>query len=92
MPATEVIGRDAELARTAAFLDALPSGPSGLVGADGAIWVANAAGSVAQIDPGSNSAVGEPVKVGSRPQDVAFGEGAVWVVNQFDGSLSRVKT
>ena len=31
MPATEVIGRDAELARTAAFLDALPSGPSGLV-------------------------------------------------------------
>ncbi|MGH3042343.1 MAG: LuxR C-terminal-related transcriptional regulator [Gaiellaceae bacterium] len=31
MSATEVIGRDAELARTAAFLDALPSGPSGLV-------------------------------------------------------------
>ena len=31
MPATEVIGRDAELARTAAFLDALSSGPSGLV-------------------------------------------------------------
>ena len=31
MPATEVIGRDAELGRTTAFLDALPSGPSGLV-------------------------------------------------------------
>ena len=31
MPATEVIGRDAELARTAAFLDTLQSGPSGLV-------------------------------------------------------------
>ena len=31
MPATEVIGRDAELARTADFLDALASGPSGLV-------------------------------------------------------------
>ncbi|MET0837123.1 MAG: AAA family ATPase [Thermoleophilaceae bacterium] len=31
MPATEVIGRDAELARTAAFLDALLTGPSGLL-------------------------------------------------------------
>ena len=46
MPAIEVIGRDAELARTAAFLDALPSGPSGLVieGEAGAgkttIWLA----------------------------------------------------
>ena len=40
----------------------------------------------------SNSAVDEPVKVGARPQDVAFGEGAVWVVNQFDGTRSRVGT
>ena len=31
MRTTEVIGRDAELARTAAFLDALLTGASGLV-------------------------------------------------------------
>ena len=38
----------------------------------------------------SNSAMDEPVKVGARPRDVVFGRGAVWVVNQFDGTLSRV--
>ena len=36
------------------------------VGADGAVWVADAAGAVTRIDPESNAAVGEPIKVGAQ--------------------------
>ena len=54
--------------------------------------MANAAGQLAQIDPESDAVVGEPIKVGSRPQGIAAGEGAVWVVNQFDNTLSRLGT
>jgi YVTN family beta-propeller protein len=45
--------------------------------------------SVGIIDPTSNNVVGQ-VGVGSRPDGVAVGEGAVWVANLDDKTLSRV--
>ena len=44
-------------------------------------------------DGGGNAAgevVGEPIKVGKKPQDIAFGGGAVWTANLEDGSVSRI--
>jgi YVTN family beta-propeller protein len=45
--------------------------------------------SVAVIDPKTNKVVAD-VKVGTRPGAVAVGEGAVWVANLDDSTLSRV--
>jgi YVTN family beta-propeller protein len=51
--------------------------------------MAVAANSVAVIDPKENRVVGD-VPVGSRPVAVAAGEGAVWVANGDDGTVSRI--
>ncbi len=48
-----------------------------------------AANSVAVIDPKTNRLVGQ-VPVGSRPIAVAFGDGAVWVANAEDETVSRI--
>jgi YVTN family beta-propeller protein len=45
--------------------------------------------SVAVIDPKTNKVVAD-VKVGRRPGAVAVGEGAVWVANLDDSTLSRI--
>jgi YVTN family beta-propeller protein len=45
--------------------------------------------SVAIIDPKSNKVIGS-VRVGTRPDGVVVGEGAVWVANLEDRTLSRV--
>ncbi len=45
--------------------------------------------SVAVIDPKTNKVVAD-VKVGTRPGAVAVGEGAVWVANLDDSTLSRI--
>jgi YVTN family beta-propeller protein len=46
--------------------------------------------SLAVIDPKSNTVVGSVVGVGIRPSSVAVGEGAVWVGNLEDETLSRI--
>jgi class 3 adenylate cyclase/streptogramin lyase len=48
-----------------------------------------AANSVGIIDPGSGDIVGE-VRVGSSPQDIAFGEGSLWVANLISGTISQI--
>jgi DNA-binding SARP family transcriptional activator len=45
--------------------------------------------SVAVIDPGTNTIVGE-ITVGGRPAGLAVGEGSVWVGNRDDNTLLRV--
>jgi streptogramin lyase len=44
---------------------------------------------VSRIDPESG-AVGEPIPVGDGPASVAVGDGAVWVVNDDAGTVSKV--
>ena len=48
-----------------------------------------AADSLAVIDPRANRVVAS-IPVGSQPSAVAVGEGAVWVANSGDGTVSRV--
>jgi YVTN family beta-propeller protein len=45
--------------------------------------------SVAVIDPGTNTIVGE-IPVGGRPAGLAVGEGSVWVGNRDDNTLLRI--
>lgn len=47
------------------------------------------ADSVAVIDPRSGGIVGQ-VRVGSRPVAIAIGQGAVWVANADDGTVTRI--
>ena len=42
-----------------------------------------------RIEPRTGTA-GRPIRVGNGPTAVAAGEGAVWVVNRHDGTLSRI--
>jgi class 3 adenylate cyclase/streptogramin lyase len=48
-----------------------------------------AANSAGIIDPDSGDIVGE-VRVGSSPQDIAFGEGSLWVANLISGTISEI--
>jgi YVTN family beta-propeller protein len=57
------------------------SGPGGLSGV--------APDALGQIDPRTNRIVAS-VSVGSRPSQIAYGSGALWVVNQGDDTISRV--
>lgn len=49
----------------------------------------SASNSVGVIDPDSNTLVGE-IPVGIRPTAITTGEGAVWVVNAGDGTVSKI--
>jgi YVTN family beta-propeller protein len=44
---------------------------------------------VSQIEPSTNRVV-RTVRVGKDPIAVAVGEGAVWVTNYLDGTVSRI--
>jgi YVTN family beta-propeller protein len=60
-----------------------------LTGGEGASGVAVLADSVAVIDPNTDRVTGD-IPVGARPIAVAVGEGAVWVANADDGTVSRI--
>jgi YVTN family beta-propeller protein len=60
-----------------------------LAGGSGRGTLSAAPDSIAVIDPKSNRLV-DTVPMGSTPIEVAVGEGAVWVVNSQDGTLSRI--
>src|SRR5262249_8121558 len=45
--------------------------------------------SVARVDPATNLVV-ETIPVGKKPRFIAAGGGAVWALNQGDGSVSRI--
>ncbi|MGZ6563240.1 MAG: BTAD domain-containing putative transcriptional regulator [Solirubrobacteraceae bacterium] len=71
------------LAAVAAGLTELSrdSGPGGLPGV--------APNELGQINPKTNKIVAR-VPVGTRPDELAYGRGALWVVNQGDSTISRV--
>jgi streptogramin lyase len=45
-------------------------------------------GAVTQIDPNTSEPVGDPIPVGENPLGLAFGEGALWVANYSDGTVT----
>jgi YVTN family beta-propeller protein len=58
-----------------------------LTGGKGPIMVG--ANAVGVIDPGSNQVVAS-IPVGSRPGDVSYGSGSIWVANLDDSTVTRI--
>jgi hypothetical protein len=56
-----------------------------------AVWVTSSARTVTRIDPATGQVVGDPVRVGDEPGSVSVGEGAVWVANGGDGTVTRIE-
>src|SRR5258706_10405526 len=68
----------------------LASSPIGLSPSGDAVWVVNPdSGTVAQIDPGTNTRVQE-VAVGAHPRTVTVTSRGVYVTNQSDDTVQRV--
>ncbi len=67
----------------------------------GAVWVTDPGSvlaatnerspTVSRIDPPARAVAGRPVPVGQGPADIATGEGAVFVVNSGDGTVTRIE-
>jgi hypothetical protein len=58
------------------------------VGDEGVAWVVNReAGTVTPVRDGRPR---EPIRVGTRPVDIAVGQDAVWVADQADGTVTRI--
>jgi DNA-binding beta-propeller fold protein YncE len=55
--------------------------------ADGELWVL-ASGTVVRIDPATNTAVGEPLRVPADAEAIAVGQGALWVAGVALGDLA----
>ena len=65
-------------------------GASGVVVADGEVWVANELdGTVSEVNPGSGTQVAL-IPVGIGPGPIAAGYGSVWVANVTSDTLSRI--
>jgi YVTN family beta-propeller protein len=66
--------------------------PSGVVAADGSVWVANSANAtVYRYSPATfEEGPIETTSVGRRPTGIAFGEGAVWVPTGGDDAVTRI--
>lgn len=65
---------------TGAVVQAIPVGeaPTGLTLAEGSVWVSDgSSGSVASIEPGTEAATS--IQLGSKANDVALGDGVLWV-------------
>jgi YVTN family beta-propeller protein len=59
------------------------------------VWVANAYpfqknGSLVSIDPDRGARVGRRIPLGKAPRALAAGAGALWVVDELEGTLTRV--
>ena len=69
----------------------VPAGSSVVVlGEDKAVWVVSTQESkVVRVDPNTNL-ITDRVTVGPNPRFTAVGGGAIWTLNQGDGSVSRV--
>jgi DNA-binding beta-propeller fold protein YncE len=62
-------------------------GAGSMTVADGVLWVLDASGTVAQLDPRTNTAVGKPLRVPADAAAIAVGQGALWVTSVAAGDL-----
>lgn len=66
--------------------------PSGIVYAEGSVWVANRGdATVYKFNPATfeSGPVSTPT-VGRQPSAIAYGEGSIWVTNAGDGTVTRI--
>jgi len=71
---------------------AVPSGSHNPVYADGQIWVTRADGAEVTVVAAGSGAVLATVATGPRPRFLTAGAGAIWTLNQGDGSLTRISS
>jgi YVTN family beta-propeller protein len=70
------------------FAAVLPlPGAGSMAAADGVLWVLGAAGTVVGIDPVTNAAVGEPLRVPADAAAIAVGDGTLWAASVAPGDL-----
>jgi virginiamycin B lyase len=70
----------------------VPSGSYNPFYSDGRIWVTRAQGSeVTSVDAATGAVLGS-VRTGPGPRFLTAGAGAVWTLNQGDGTLTRIPT
>jgi YVTN family beta-propeller protein len=69
----------------------VPSGSAVcVIGEDGAVWVSSTEQNlVVRVDPKTNL-ITDRIAVGPQPRFTAAGGGAVWTLNQGDGTVSRI--
>ena len=68
----------------------LPKGAFNPIFAGDSVWVAcNECAGLVRVDPKTNKVAGI-TKIGPKPRFLTVGEGSVWVLNQGDGTVSRV--
>ena len=67
----------------------VPRGAAGLAAGAGAVWVVDANGHVARIDPATNR-VRRVTALEASPQAIAFGAGAVWVADRAGKQVWRL--
>jgi DNA-binding beta-propeller fold protein YncE len=62
-------------------------GAGSMAVADTILWVLDASGTVVGIDPATNEAVGEPLRVPAHTEAIAVGDGALWAASVAPGDL-----
>ncbi len=66
-------------------------GPDAVAVGAGSVWVANAGdGTVSEVNPSAQRAVGVPIYVGNGPTGIAVDKGAVWVALSVDGAVAKI--
>ena len=82
VPLEEALASDQD--RIGAPLE-VPS-PSNMTSGDGFLWVISGS-SIVRIDPQTGQVAGDPIQPGIQLEDIAFGEGALWVTTVGSGDL-----
>src|SRR6266498_624811 len=60
--------------------------PSNMTSGDGLLWVISGS-SILRIDPQTNQMIGDPIQPGIQMENIAFGDGALWVTTVASGDL-----
>lgn len=68
---------------------AAPAAAGALRAGLGGLWFASSAGKVIRLDPKTGDRVAQ-IQAGSSPRFTAIGGGSVWVLNQADGTVTRI--
>jgi len=85
---TGVVSTSEELPRTAPERVAAPFGPG--INVRGTLWFPTQSGAMVAIDPVTFAVIGTIPLRGSIPRKAIEYDGAVWVMNEYDGSLERI--
>jgi streptogramin lyase len=99
----EVVRIDPESHSVSEFGESIPAAiPVRLAAGEGGVWATlvggvrppatgSRPGQVALLDPDDLTQPAKLVRAGDRPEGIAVGDGAVWVANSGDGTVTRIR-